>query len=96
MLLDGILFGEGVSKKLLLLLQTKQHKSFPRILFHSTKINFPLPLFKSHQKKITLVLPVTNHNPLLIKLAEEFGWDVVGDVERDRHLNAAPVDNLLS
>ena len=43
-----------------------------------------------------LVLPVTNHNPLLIKLTEELGWDVVGDVERDRHLNTAPVDSLLA
>ena len=43
-----------------------------------------------------LVLPVTNHYAFLIKLAEELGWDVVGDVERDRHLDAAPVDNLLS
>ena len=94
MLLDGILLWRGVSKKLLLLLQTKQHKSFPGILFHSTKINFPLP-FKSHQRKITLVLPVTNHYAFLIKLAEELGWDVVGDVQRDRHLDSAPVEILL-
>ena len=43
-----------------------------------------------------LVLPVTNHYALLIKLAEKLGWDVVGDVERDRHLDAAPVDSLLA
>ena len=43
-----------------------------------------------------LVLPVTNHYAFLIKLAKELGWDVVGDVQRDRHLNAAPVDNLLA
>ena len=42
------------------------------------------------------VLPVTNHYPFLVKLAEQLGWDVVGDVERDRHLDAAPVDSLLS
>ena len=41
------------------------------------------------------VLPVTNHYPFLVKLAEQLGWDVVGDVQRDRHLDSAPVEILL-
>ena len=38
--------------------------------------------------------PVADHDAFFIKLAEEFGRNVVGDVEGDRHLHPSPVHRV--